>query len=42
MRLKQGLSPEQMLRDVVRELQARGPAYQQHVYLVMRNAYRAS
>jgi Tn3 transposase DDE domain/Domain of unknown function (DUF4158) len=32
---------EQMLHDVVRELKARGPAYQQHVYLVMRNAYRA-
>ena len=26
---------------MVRELRARGPAYQQHVYLVMRNAYRA-
>ena len=32
---------EQTLHDVVRELKARGPAYQHHVYLVMRNAYRS-
>jgi TnpA family transposase len=32
---------EQTLHDVVRELKARGPAYHHHVYLVMRNAYRA-
>ena len=32
---------EQTLHDLVRELTARGPAYQHHVYLVMRNAYRA-